>query len=137
MQNYEVPEPIINTPFDEPGDVGVAIELKLVNRIRERVKAWREQGYPGVTRTTHELLEHWRRDGREVRLFFAQREAAETVIFLTEARADFHKASRFRATNRATTRRPKATPASLATPARWRRARARRPSWQCSPRGAS
>lgn len=138
MQNYEVPEPIINTPFDEPaqhwyiregeppelrtgrrpaivyppreerkdrsvpwtmtdGTLGAArdyapgFELLLVNLIRERVAAWRRTGYPGVTRTTHELLDHWRRDGRETRLFFAQIEAAETIIFLTEARADFRQ----------------------------------------------
>ena len=42
-----------------------------------------------MTRTTLELLRHWRRDGREQRLFFAQLEAAETIIFLNEARADF------------------------------------------------
>jgi type III restriction enzyme len=66
-------------------------ELTLVNLVRERVDAWREQGYPGVTRTTLELLQWWQRDGREKRLFFAQREAAETVIFLTEARADFRQ----------------------------------------------
>lgn len=70
---------------------GIAIEMKLVNRIRERVKLWRESGYAGVTRTTLELLEHWRRDGREKRLFFAQIEAAETLIFLAEARADFRQ----------------------------------------------
>jgi len=128
MSSYEVPEPIINSPFDEPrqhwhieegkdpellpgrrpamyfyrdpkakpdrnqqGNVGIAIELKLVNRIRERVAAWRAQGYPGVTRTTYELLHWWRRDGREKRLFFAQMEAAETIIFLTEARTDFRQ----------------------------------------------
>ncbi|HEY6330599.1 MAG TPA: type III restriction endonuclease subunit R, partial [Blastocatellia bacterium] len=126
MSNYEVPEPILNTPYEEPelhwriteGEEpvklpgrrpamyfyrdpkarpdtdhrsarGIAIELKLVNRIRERVKAWRTQGYPGVTGTTLELLQSWRRDGRERRLFFAQLEAAETVIFLIESRADF------------------------------------------------
>src|SRR6266704_902335 len=44
------------------GNVGIAIELKLVSRIRERVAAWRMQGYPGVTRTTHELMHWWRRD---------------------------------------------------------------------------
>jgi type III restriction enzyme len=65
--------------------------LVLVERIRERLAAWREAGYPGVTRTTRELLEWWRRDGRERRLFFAQLEAAETVVFLTEARADFRQ----------------------------------------------
>ena len=36
-----------------------------------------------------ELMRYWRRDGRQRRLFFAQAEAAETIIFLTEARADF------------------------------------------------
>lgn len=73
---------------------GTAIELKLVNLVRERVKAWREsrpESYPGVTRTTRELLEWWRRDGRQQPLFFAQREAAETTIFLTEGRADLRQ----------------------------------------------
>ncbi len=75
-----------------PGeDRGVAITLLLVNRIRQRVMAWREQGYPGVTRTTLELLQWWQREGREKRLFFAQLEAAMTVIFLAEARADLRQ----------------------------------------------
>jgi type III restriction enzyme len=128
VSSYEVPEPILNSPFDEPkehwhivegevpekrpgrrpamyfyrdpkaatgkyagSNVGTAIELKLVNRIRAQVAAWRAQGYPGVTRTTLELLEWWRRDGRQKRLFYAQREAAETIIFLVEARADFRQ----------------------------------------------
>ncbi len=128
MNQYEVPQPILNSPFDEPKEhwhivegeaperrpgrrpaiyfyrdpkakpekeygkvVGTAIELKLVNRIRQEVKKWREQGYPGVTRTTLELLHWWRRDGREQRLFFAQLEAAETIIFLIEARSDFRQ----------------------------------------------
>ena len=68
-----------------------AYELVLVNLIRERVKAWRDQGFPGTTRTTAELLQYWRRDGRERRLFYAQLEAAETVIFLNEARSDFRQ----------------------------------------------
>jgi len=42
-----------------------------------------------VTRTTMELLNYWRREGRETRLFFAQLEAAEAIIFLNEARSDF------------------------------------------------
>lgn len=65
-----------------------AYELVLVNLIRDRVHEWRRQGYPGATRTTIELLQYWQRDGRERRLFFAQLEAAETVIFLREARQD-------------------------------------------------
>ena len=50
----------------------------VVNLTRERIAAWREQDYPGVTRTTLELLEWWRREGRRQPLFFAQLEAAET-----------------------------------------------------------
>jgi type III restriction enzyme len=64
-------------------------ELALVSLIRERLEAWRAAGYPGVTRTTLELLQWWRREGREKRLFYAQLEAAETIILLNEARADF------------------------------------------------
>jgi type III restriction enzyme len=126
--NYEVPEPVLNSPYDEPqlyweieegqppepkrgrrtahyyypdpnapqsaneqGNRGQRIELVLVNLIRKRLRQWREDGYPGATRTTRELLDYWSRDGRELRLFFAQREAAETVIFLTEARSDFRQ----------------------------------------------
>src|SRR5438034_2616487 len=52
-----------------------AWELQLVSLIRERVGDWRGQGYPGVTRLTREVLEHWARTERDMRLFFAQREA--------------------------------------------------------------
>ena len=62
-----------------------------MNLIRERLAEWRGLGYPGVTRTTLELLEYWRRDGRQTRLFFPQIEAAETIVFLTEARADLRQ----------------------------------------------
>ena len=64
-------------------------ELILVNLVRERVESWKSQGYPGVSRTTLELIQWWTRDGREKRLFFAQIEAALAIIFLKEARADF------------------------------------------------
>ena len=79
-----------SSPVREGG--GTAIGLKLVNRIRAKLAEWRplaSRGEGGVTRTTMELLRHWHRDGRRHRLFFAQLEAAETIIFLTEARADF------------------------------------------------
>jgi type III restriction enzyme len=132
MSGYEVPAPIINSPFDPPNqhwflksgetpalrlgrrpslvyapqdgsrgwdisdgalvkskDYAPAYEIALVNRIRERLHAWRAQQWIGVTRTTLDLLQWWYRDGRAARLFFAQREAAETLIFLTEARLDF------------------------------------------------
>jgi type III restriction enzyme len=128
MTNYEVPSPILNSPYEEPKKHwviepnkpavempgrrkagywyrdpaardfssesvrGVWQELPLVNLIRERLTAWRPlalRGEGGVSRTTMELLQYWRREGRENRLFFAQLEAAETIIFLTEARQDF------------------------------------------------
>jgi type III restriction enzyme len=61
------------------------VPLDLVNTIRERVKAWRERGYPGVTPITRQLLNHWNHPERERKLFFCQREAAETLIWLIEA----------------------------------------------------
>jgi len=124
MNTFEVPYPILSSPYEEPPEHwwiiegqpierrpgrrpamyyyrepgrdqndrgGILIELKRVNLIRERLAAWRQQGWPGVTRTTHDLLTYWRREGRSARLFFAQLEAAETVIFLTEARGDFRQ----------------------------------------------
>src|SRR5215204_3364803 len=70
--------------FDDPGEFR---DLPLVNRIRPRVKAWREADYPGITGITRRLLEHWydpeQREGR--RFFFCQLEAIETLIWLTEA----------------------------------------------------
>jgi type III restriction enzyme len=126
MAEFEVPQPIICSPFLEPHEhwfleegveprrepgrrpahyfyrapggegateegapAGERIQLPLVNLVRERVKQWRKDGWPGVTGTTLQLLEYWRRDGREKVLFFAQLEAAETIIFLTEARRDY------------------------------------------------
>jgi type III restriction enzyme len=128
MSAYEVPQPILCSPFDEPLEhwrivegeeprcvpgrrpamyyyrppskgnesgpadgVGTAVELKLVNRIRQRVREWRGAQWAGVSRTTFELLQYWRREGRQQRLFFAQLEAAETIIFLTEARVDLRQ----------------------------------------------
>jgi type III restriction enzyme len=60
----------------------------LVNLARSQVGAWREAGYPGVTsRVTLELLRFWFTDPEREswhRLFFAQREAVETAIWLNE-----------------------------------------------------
>ena len=61
------------------------VPIETVNLIRERVAAWREKGYPGVTPLTRQLLNHWSRPDRERKLFFCQREAAETLIWLVEA----------------------------------------------------
>jgi len=70
--------------FDDPG---FFVEIPLVNKIRPRVKAWRDAGYPGVTGITKSLLEHWydpeERENR--RFFFCQLEAIETLIWFIEA----------------------------------------------------
>lgn len=76
-------------PGQEGAYAGRTYEMVLVNRIRDRVKGWREAGCPGATRTTHDLIDWWTRDGQEYPLFFAQVEAALTIIFLKEARPDF------------------------------------------------
>ncbi|MDL1944929.1 restriction endonuclease subunit R [Chloroflexi bacterium CFX2] len=59
-------------------------ENKDINRIRERVAIWRKGGYVGITKTTAKLLEYWKREDRERRLFFCQIEALETAIWITE-----------------------------------------------------
>ncbi|MHB1035469.1 MAG: BPTD_3080 family restriction endonuclease [Pirellulales bacterium] len=59
-------------------------ENELVNRIRARVRLWREGGYVGVTPTTARLLAYWTNAGREKKLFFCQIEALETAIYITE-----------------------------------------------------
>jgi type III restriction enzyme len=56
-----------------------------VNRIRQRVKLWREREYDGVTQVTRKLLQHWTNPERENKLFFCQVEALETLIYITEA----------------------------------------------------
>ena len=132
MSEFEVAEPILNSPFEKPrcywyireGEtpekregrrpafvfpprdqtVGwthdgyvlrpsklypAGYELALVNLIRERRDAWEASGFPGVSRTTFDLIAWWQREGREKPLFYAQLEAAKTIIFLREARQDF------------------------------------------------
>ncbi|HLM73955.1 MAG TPA: DEAD/DEAH box helicase family protein, partial [Polyangiaceae bacterium] len=60
-------------------------EILLVNGLRDRVSAWRQGDYKHVERRTRHLLEHWRREEREQKLFFCQLEAVETAIYLLEA----------------------------------------------------
>lgn len=73
-------------------DVGYEIKLETVSFIRRQLSEWRAlalRGEGGVSRVTMELLNYWWNEERQHRLFFAQLEAAETIIFLTEARSDF------------------------------------------------
>ncbi|MBQ8619220.1 MAG: DEAD/DEAH box helicase family protein [Clostridia bacterium] len=67
-------------------DIGQFMELPLVNKIRPRVKSWRESGYPGVTGITKKLLDHWNdKEARQYQFFFCQLDAMETLIWLAEA----------------------------------------------------
>lgn len=79
---YEIFDTRNNTRRTEP--------LALVERIRERVDAWRKAQYPGVTTVTRSLLEHWNDSGaRQYPFYFCQLEAIETLIWWVEAPTDF------------------------------------------------
>lgn len=72
----------------DENDPGEFIEIDLVNRIRPRVKKWREENYPNVTPTTKRLLNFWKNTKQREQNqnpFFCQMEAVETAIWLTEA----------------------------------------------------
>ena len=59
-------------------------ENKFINSVREKVRIWRESGYPGVTPVTLQLLRYWSNPEREKKIFFCQIEALETSIYITE-----------------------------------------------------
>ena len=59
-------------------------DLPVVNKLRADVKRWRESKYERATPVTKELLQHWAREDLPRRLFFCQREAVETIIYLVE-----------------------------------------------------
>ncbi len=84
-------------PARPPGDPYAVPERRkpsdgtyAVNGVRARVDAWRAQDYKGASATSRRLLafwfadEHRGDDGRPFRFYFCQREAVETVIYLTE-----------------------------------------------------
>lgn len=50
---------------------------------------WRAGGHVSITSTTRRLLDYWNEPQRERRLFFCQREAAETAICITEVAAKY------------------------------------------------
>jgi type III restriction enzyme len=59
-------------------------ENKFINSVRDKVRAWRDGGYLGVTPVTKQLLNYWNNPDRERKLFFCQIEALETIIYITE-----------------------------------------------------
>lgn len=87
-------------PADEPLPMGRIIPIQqdlsfgsdrvdagAINKLRAEVRQWREAGWPKSSNATRELLEYWSRkpgEGPVYSLFYAQREAVETVVYLTE-----------------------------------------------------
>lgn len=61
-------------------------DLPLVNLLRKDVRRWREAGYRGASNVSRALLHHWASPKLPRRLFFCQREAVETIIYLAELR---------------------------------------------------
>ena len=68
--------------FDEAGNR--VTSNALINEIRKHVDQWRNlpSRQWGVSPETQRLLLHWRDPYRSRRLFFCQREAVETLIYL-------------------------------------------------------
>jgi type III restriction enzyme len=66
-------------------------KMLLVARLREEVRQWRQQGYPGATKTTVELFDYWFENdhvvnGEPFNFWFCQREAVETLAYLFECK---------------------------------------------------
>jgi type III restriction enzyme len=59
-------------------------ELPLVNKLRVDVSNWRRSNYRGASKVTQELFAYWFNQDRPRPLFFCQREAVETIVYLLE-----------------------------------------------------
>jgi len=90
--------------YDSRNNTRRVEELETVNRIRQRVDAWREAGWPGVTSVSRELLSHWYSRGewdsdskrwiggpRPFPFYFCQLEAIESLIWWLEAPEDYRQ----------------------------------------------
>ena len=68
-----------------PGQFGaVWTPLDLVNDIRAAVSTWQDEGFPGITQTSRDLINHWT-DSEACQPYFAQTDAVLTHIYLQEA----------------------------------------------------
>lgn len=75
------------TIFSQEDFVTIDPNAEFINGIRKEVKTWREAGYPKASRITKELLDFWfnnKERRTNLRLFFCQREAVETAVWLNE-----------------------------------------------------
>src|SRR3989344_3019440 len=68
------------------GAFGVELQKdnEFINKVRAKIKMWRDGGYQGITKTSRDLLSYWRDDTRENKLFFCQIEALETLMYINE-----------------------------------------------------
>ncbi len=89
-------ESYIPVPVSRKGQPGLVLDFdvtgerreqnSLINDVRREVERWRAGNWNGVTPYTRKLLAHWAvgPPDRDEPVFFCQREAAETAIFLAE-----------------------------------------------------
>jgi type III restriction enzyme len=77
---------IIASGTKDPNDRGTFVPIDLANQIRNRVEAWEQEGCPGITSVTRELLSFWKAQdlAQPNKFFFCQLEAIQTLIWLTE-----------------------------------------------------
>jgi len=71
----------------EVNDFAEEYGLHIINLCRKEIGKWRNEKYPNTTRVTKELLSFWFENPERhatKQLFFAQREAVETAIWLNE-----------------------------------------------------
>lgn len=61
-------------------------QLLLSERLKGEVDSWEQEGWPGVTGTTYELLRYWftRDENTPERFFECQKKAVETIVYCHE-----------------------------------------------------
>ncbi|MGH2563617.1 MAG: DEAD/DEAH box helicase family protein, partial [Ginsengibacter sp.] len=59
-------------------------ENEFINKVRQKVGSWRANDYPGLTKTSRDLLFYWKDESRDNKLFFCQVEALETLMYISE-----------------------------------------------------
>ena len=100
VRRVQPSSPVLQAPMqallteDSDGQVDNAL---LVERLRRLVRDWSHAGWRGTTSATRSLLEYWSRppgEGPRYSPFWAQREAVETIVYLTEVAA--HDSSELR-----------------------------------------
>ena len=57
---------------------------EFINKVRNKLYEWRMMDYPGLTKTSRDLLFYWKDENRDNKLFFCQIEALETLMYINE-----------------------------------------------------